>query len=302
MSDLEIAIVTRNRPEILDDTLERIDELSLIDEVLVVDGSDGDLTKKKCNKYNLDYCRQESSGMTAARNEALEHTDNPYIAFIDDDVRVSDSWYNTIESELNKEDIVGVTGKLEDENLGLGTLAKKFQDFMFGSEENFGEILDNGVINGDFFYDERKEIDHMPGCNMAYNVETLKSCGGFEEEYDVGSSYREDTVASYKVSEEGRIIYNPKASLNHIKADEGRNEKKRLFYNTYLTRYFLIDQNIVEGLGNTLSHLIVTLARHGYYFSRSLRNLDKRYIFYLKGEIRGLIDFKLKNREPRNHI
>lgn len=299
---LEIAIVTRNRPEILDNTLERIEKLGLINQVLVVDGSEGDLTKEKCDKYSLDYYRQESSGMTAARNEALKHTDKPYIVYIDDDVRVSDSWYSTIESELKNEKTVGVTGKLEDENLGLGGLAKRVRKFMFGSKENFGEILNNGVINGDFFYDKRKEVDHMPGCNMAYEVQTLKSCGGFEEEYDVGSSYREDTIASYKVSNEGKVIYSPEASLKHIKADEGRDEKKRLFYNTYLTRYFLTDQNIVEGLVNTLSHLIVTLARHGYYLGRSLRNLDSRYIFYLKGEIRGFIDFKLKDRKPQSYI
>ena len=299
---LEIAIVTRNRPEILDGTLERIEKLGLINQVLVVDGSDDNLTKKICDKYNLDYYRQKSSGMTAARNEALRHTNKPYIVYIDDDVRVSGSWYDKIKSELEKSDIIGATGKLEDEDLHLNGLAKTVRKFLFGSKEKFGEVLDNGVINGDFFYDKRKEVDHMPGCNMAYEVESLKACGGFEEEYDVGNSYREDTVASHKVSKKGKLIYNPEASLNHIKAQEGRNEKKRLFYSTYLTRYFITDQNIVSGFKNTLDHLLVTGARHAYYFSRSLRNFDNRYIFYLKGELRGILDFKLKNRKPQSYI
>lgn len=300
--NLQIAIVTRNRPEILEDTLKRIEKLGLIEQVLVVDGSDGGRTKEKCDKYDLEYLGQASSGMTSARNEALEQTDKPYIVYIDDDVRISESWYDGLESELSQDDTVGATGTLEDDKLGLEGLAKTIRDFMFGTEENFGEILDNGVINGDFFYDKRKEVEHMPGCNMAFDVETLKSCGGFEEEYDVGNSYREDTVASYKVSKKGKIIYSPEASLNHVKADEGREEKKRLFYNPYLTRYFLTDQNLVNGITNTLKHVAVTLARHGYYFIRSLKNLDNRYVFYLKGELRGFIDFTLRDKEPQSYV
>ncbi|MFB6199306.1 MAG: glycosyltransferase, partial [Candidatus Nanohaloarchaea archaeon] len=186
MDDFKIGLITRNRAGALENTLLDLREEGLLSKVFVVDGSDDRDSKSVCDDLDVGYHRQQSTGMTAARNEALEHCDSEYIVFIDDDVRVSDGWYEAVCEAFEDEKVVGVTGKLEGEELELGGFARKVRDFLFGGRESFGEISDNGVINGDFFYDKRKEVDHMPGCNMAYHVPTLEKIGGFQEEYDVG--------------------------------------------------------------------------------------------------------------------
>lgn len=296
-----IAIVTRNRSETLKDTLKYLDS-ELIRKMLVVDGSEEDKTKEICKNYPLEYLRQQSTGMTSARNEALEHCDSEYIVFIDDDVRVSGTWYDAICEAFEEEGVVGVTGKLEDESLELGGFARKVRDFLFGGRESFGEIKDNGVINGDFFYDERKVADHMPGCNMAYHVPTLEEAGGFDEDIDVGNSYREDTIASYRVSRKGKIVYKPEASVDHLAVEEDGDRKKWLFYNPYLTRYFLESEDVISGVKNWFSHGLVSATRHAFFLVQSLKNLKTDYLYYLYGDLRGCLDFHLLGRKPREHF
>lgn len=298
MCELTIAIVTKDRSDILEKTLDRLSEQNLTEHVLVLDGSSSSSSEEVCKNLEVEHYYQTSSGMTSARNEALEKCNTKYIVFIDDDVLVSDSWFNTLEEITLSEDIAGATGKLENESLEFSGLSNIIRIVLFGGKSSFGNIKNNGVINGDFFYDDVKEVDHMPGCNMAYKVSLLEEVGGFEEDYDVGSSYREDTVASYKVAQHGKVIYHQNVSVNHLKSEEGRNEKNRLFYNTYLTRYFLHDQNIVSGWKNKLEHVLITACRHGYYLSRSLLNKDLRYTYYLKGEVRGFIDFVVYDKRP----
>ncbi len=302
MADLEIAIVTMNRPDVLRETLNHLKNRDIVNQVFIVDGSDSDETKELCSEYSVEYYRQESSGMTSARNEALEHCDSEYIVFIDDDVRVSETWLESIEDAFKDEGVVGVTGKLENDGTDLDGFAKKVRDFLFGGRDSFGEIKDNSVINGDFFYDERKEVDHMPGCNMAYHVPTLKEAGGFDENIDVGNSYREDTIASYRVSQRGKIVYDPDASVNHLAVDEEGDEKKWMFYNPYLTKYFLAQNGIVNGLKGRLSYFVNKIARHTYFFGRSIANQNLMYRYYLYGELMSFKDFVLFDRKPREYV
>lgn len=302
MTSVQIAVVTRNRASILKDTLSRLSELDLLDNVLIVDGSDNENTKDVCAAFEkISYYEQDSRGMTAARNEALEHSTSSWIAFIDDDVLVSDSWYSAIKKSAKRENVVAVTGKLEDEEIRLKGISKKIRDLLFGSKSKFGEITGSGIINGDFFYDEEKYVDHMPGCNMAYDRAKLEELGGFRKEYDVGNSYREDTVASYQMKKKGKIQYNPEASVNHLKAEENRSSRKWFFYNPYMTKYFLHQKEIVEGVQNRIRYFVNMLSRHIYFGLRCLKNRDPSYLYYLYGELSGFKDFIMLDRKPRNY-
>lgn len=302
MASVEIAIVTMNRPEVFRDTAKHLESQGLLEKLLVVDGSKDDKTKDICDEHGIEYHRQDSKGMTSARNEALEHCGSEYIVFIDDDVRISDTWYDAICEAFDEGNIVGVTGKLENDGLDMGGFAKKVRNFLFGGIESFGEVLDNGVINGDFFYDERREVDHMPGCNMAHHVPTLKEVGGFQEEYDVGNSYREDTIASYLVGQEGKIVYEPGASLEHLAVDEEGDKKNWMFYNPYLTKYFLHSNSIVSGLKNRVSYFVNKTARHAYFLGSSLADGNLIYRYYMYAELRSFIDFVVLNREPQEYV
>ncbi|MFB6199913.1 MAG: hypothetical protein ABEJ83_03475, partial [Candidatus Nanohaloarchaea archaeon] len=64
MAEPEIAIVTMERHQELQETLDHLEDLGLIERVKVVDGSSGDMTKEVCGDFRADWSRQSSSGMT----------------------------------------------------------------------------------------------------------------------------------------------------------------------------------------------------------------------------------------------
>ena len=274
--------------------------------MLVVDGSkdmNQSATALVCKANSVDYYPQEfEGGRAAARNEALELCNTDYIAYIDDDTLVSRLWYRSIEHWFEHTEVVGVTGRLEGESLEFSGIAGKIREFLFGGRDRFGEVLDNGVINGDFFYNEIRNVDHMPGCNMAFDVETLRNVGGFDADYDVGNAYREETGPAYRVSAIGRIVYDPLASVNHLGIDEEGDVEQYMFYSPYLTRYCLRRNGVVSGVRNRCSYLLNTLARHSYFAARSLAGRNTDYLYYLRGEIHSFIDFTLLDRTPREHV
>ena len=302
MGDIQIAIVTKDRPEILKDTLLRLEELSLDNKSLIIDGSRGAETKKVSQNFESDYYRQDKGRRIQARNIALEKCDSDYLAFIDDDVFVSDSWFESMKNALEKEDVVGVTGRLKGENVEFGSVSGKIRSFLFGGKAVFGEILDNGVINGDFFYDEEKEVDHLVGCNMGVDVEAIKDVGGFNTDYDVGNAYREETEPTYLLKNKGRLIYDPSASLEHLGVNENEKRRRWLFYNPYLTKYFLNRNNVVKDIKGRLGYLINKIARHCFYLLTSIKNRDLTYKYYLLGELKGFNDFIIKDKKPQEHL
>ncbi len=303
MIGLRIVIVSKNRPEPLRKTLDSMSRDGLEDQVLVLDGSQSAKTQDCCDELGVEHRFQESSGMTAARNEALDHVESDHVAFVDDDVRVSNSWYEAVQEAFDNEDVVGVTGKLENEDLELGNLSAYVRKVTFGAKKNFGEILPSGIVNGDFFYDEGKEVDHMPGCNMAFDVEALRRQGGFDEEFDVGSSYGEDTAASLRVAREGKIVYEPEASLKHLKVGENRNEDRRAFFDAYNTRFLQKKYDLVDGFSGLLRNLGVTALRHTYYLISSVSSASPpRFMSYFKGDVLGLWDFWLRDRKPSDRF
>lgn len=300
---MEIAVVTRNRPRALEPTLESLEHQGVLNQTIVVDGSENDNSKKICEEFGVEHYFQDSSGMTAARNEALGYIDSEYVVFIDDDVRISDSWYEAITDAFEEENVVGVAGRLEDEELDFGRTSVFIRNLIFGGKDSFGEILSSGVVNGDFFYDERKEVDHMPGCNMAFCVKPLKHQGGFDEEFDVGSSYGEDTAASLRAAREGKIVYEPDASLRHLKVGENRNEDRRVFFDAYNTRFLQQKYDPVQGLSGLSQNLGVTLLRYAYYVVYSVSSAStSRFVSYFKGDLLGLWDFWLRDRKPSDRL
>jgi glycosyltransferase involved in cell wall biosynthesis len=66
---VRVALVSRNRPEVLRETLVCLGDRGLLEHVVVLDGSDGSETGELCEEFGVEHHFQDSSGMTAARNE-----------------------------------------------------------------------------------------------------------------------------------------------------------------------------------------------------------------------------------------
>lgn len=108
----EIAAVvsTYNRSELLCAALDSLLAQSSHDvryQVIVVDNNSNDQTRDVVEGYrarghqNLTYIFEPRQGVSYARNTGIAHARAPLIAFVDDDVRVSDKWIATIKREFD---------------------------------------------------------------------------------------------------------------------------------------------------------------------------------------------------------
>jgi glycosyltransferase involved in cell wall biosynthesis len=108
--DITIAICTYNRCEELTVTLEnlqaRINKKEPV-EILVIDNNSQDdtagivLQHIKRKHLNIRYIFEKNQGLNISRNRAIIESQSEIIAFIDDDVTISESWVSAIQSAFS---------------------------------------------------------------------------------------------------------------------------------------------------------------------------------------------------------
>lgn len=103
VAELTISVVlsTRNRPDHALACAKTICENAGFTELIVVDQSDGDATKRALAELTdprIRYQATETRGVTAARNIGIDTSSGAIVAFTDDDCRVNADWVATIRS------------------------------------------------------------------------------------------------------------------------------------------------------------------------------------------------------------
>jgi glycosyltransferase involved in cell wall biosynthesis len=97
VAELTISVVlsTRNRPDHALACAQTICENPGFTELVVVDQSDGDATKRALRELTdprIRYQASETRGVTAARNIGIDSSSGDIVAFTDDDCRVNADW------------------------------------------------------------------------------------------------------------------------------------------------------------------------------------------------------------------
>lgn len=119
--EISIVIPTYNRAQMLRDTilsvLEQIVESQT--EIIIVDNNSSDDTKSVVRSLaedltsGLHYLVETKQGNAHARNAGIKHARGNIIAFLDDDVTVSDYWLNSLKKAFQKwSDVSFVGGKV----------------------------------------------------------------------------------------------------------------------------------------------------------------------------------------------
>lgn len=247
-----VFIPTGNRAQSLARTLRSLkDQRYNRFEIIVVDYRSTDDTpqvvKKMSTKLTIRLIAQTEKGLAKAANLALTKAKGDIFIRTDDDVVMKPGWLEAIVQTFEQDShIGGVTGptiipKAYRDNRDLFAYEDKFRHgawywrligylylnvFMEGRPYAVSEWFDSGAFGlGSNFESARREkvheITNLEACNFSVRTKLLKQVGGFDEEYSGVGEYHE-ADAAWKIKKLGyKLMFQPKAELNHLPSQDG---------------------------------------------------------------------------------
>lgn len=247
-----VFIPTGNRAHSLERTLQSLEKQRYTHfEILVVDYRSTDETpqivQQMSKKLTIRFIAQTEKGLAKAANIALKQAKGDVFIRTDDDVLMKPGWLEAIVRTFEDDKQVGgVTGptvipKAYRDNRDLFAFEDKFRHgpwywrlvgylylnvFMEGRPYAVSEWFDSGAFGlGSNFESARKEklheITNLEACNFSVRTKLLKKVGGFDEEYSGVGEYHEADAAC-KIKALGyKLMFQPKAELNHLPSQDG---------------------------------------------------------------------------------
>ncbi|QQR64192.1 glycosyltransferase family 2 protein [Candidatus Roizmanbacteria bacterium] len=297
--NVSIFIPTGNRALSLDKTLQSLTKQAYKNfEVIVVDYKSSDNTeaviKKYSKKLRIKVLRQKTKGLAKAANQALKQARGKIFIRTDDDVIMSKDWLLAIFDTFSKyKDVGGVTGPtvipvafrknrdlfIIEERFKKGNILWKligslyFGYFMDGQPRRVGHWFDSGAFGLGSNFPEAKnekqhEVSNLEACNFSVRKNLLKKIGGFDTFYSGVGEYHEPDAA-FKIKGLGyKLIFNPKASLNHCPSKQG-------FFNDRPESY----SRMINFIVFYRRHIKLDSLRKFFHFIPYLIFLDAYYIY-----------------------
>jgi len=129
------------------------------------------------------------------------------VAFIDDDAIAPPTWLHQIASLLEQgrpQGVIGTGGRISGEYP---------LDNFEASVSPTGELRSTGF---GVFSSPPRDVDHLPGCNMAFWRDALLEIGGFDSRFSKTISWRHETDVCLRLRQRGyRLTYDPSLVVLH---------------------------------------------------------------------------------------
>ncbi len=242
---LTIGIATINRAKYLKQTINNIykNRISNLKQIIIVDQtkeSENDIDLKlyfESIEFDILYLIQETPSVCLARNTIINNVKTDIVLFFDDDILINSQ---TLISHLNLYDFENVKSS-------IGNIYNRRNEFDINElDVSKPEI---GTFNP-FSYLKKIETNFMLdsiSCNQGFDLKSIKSIGGFDENFKGG--YYEDSDLGIRFRNKGyKIGFDPLAMVLHLKAPMGglrfdniqsnKESEKLLSYVLYFVRYF----------------------------------------------------------------
>lgn len=255
-----VCIPTKNRESSIGMVLDSLVKQSYKDfEVIVVDGGSTDKTLDIVNKYSKKLkirIATQGGGLIAQMNKGLSLCKSKIFVRTDDDAVAAKSWLKSIhdvfESDSNVGGVTGPTVVPKDHfqardlfyfqrKLKIGgalwkLLGKFYYGYiMEGQPNRVSHWFKSGAFSlGTNYSTSRKqkiqEVTNLEACNWSVRTKLLKKVGGFDSTFSGIGEYHEPD-ASLKVKNLGyKLIFHPKAEVNHCPSIEGFFNERPLSY------------------------------------------------------------------------
>ncbi len=217
-TSISVAIPTYCRESELVDTIHQLLNLEFPPgEILIVDQSEEHLpqTKQQLSKLadlqRITWIKRPTPSIPKAMNYALLTAKSDVVLFLDDDVIIDSEIVREHRSEYRKNDICLVAGQIiQSWQKQLGPNAFAFRD---GNSDDPDAFMFNS--------NKRMFIKRFMGGNFSVRRQAAIELGGFDENF-VRVALRFEAEFADRLTGAGcKIIFQPKASLKHLRAQEG---------------------------------------------------------------------------------
>lgn len=207
-----------------------------VETIIVVDGNTT-LCERVIDAYRqisdiIVHCNEENVGLSASRNNALEHASGDVIAFLDDDAVADERWIEELVGTYESHDAIAAGGRMTP--IWVDGKPK------FLPEEFYWLI---GVTYPGFA-EAGDEVRNTFGSNISFRADVLRALDGFDSEVgrrgDLNLQAEEPLLGTRMREAYGRgVVYNPDAKVGH-KVFSYRTEQiwllKRAFWQGYSKR------------------------------------------------------------------
>jgi len=244
---LSVIVSTYNRPNDLLRCLKSLRRQEFIDQIVVVDQSEYDDSKKICNGFRLDYFKIEGRNISKSRNFGISKSIGEIIAFIDDDAEAVGEWSKEIIVNFkNSPSLVMLCGKVIRIKDG-----EKILQYENGIVSEYGYIEDIHPQDEKLYIKGFNRWYLRPmGTNMAFRKDIVIKIGGFDEFYEYN---HDETDLALRLIKEGlSALYSNKMIVYHYQS-VGLNRQ-----NEFLVNYFAeAKNNTYFGLKHSKDNLII---------------------------------------------
>jgi len=237
---ISVVVATYNGGRTLRPCLESLRRLRYPDyEVIVADDGSTDDTPEILRDFpDLHVITQDNRGLSAARNAGIEAATGEIVAFTDSDCFVDRDWLYHLAAAFERENIAGAGGPNltpEDDGAAARAVAR-------APGHATHVLLPND------------EVEHVPGCNMAFRRSVLLSVNGFDPVFRKAG---DDVDVIWRMQDMGyRIGFAPAAFVWHHrrptlraywKQQMGYGEAEALLIRKHANRFNDLGQSVWRG-------------------------------------------------------
>lgn len=292
LEHVSVIIPTYNRPGDVKETLDSFkSSLSELNEVIIIDQSKNDETKKIVQQYNskkIRYYHSPIASLTIARNKGalLASDKSTIIVFLDDDITVKKGYFENILEVFNKNhSALGVGGYfLPQGEPNLSNIERMLRKLFLleHREPNSADVLSAyGAV-----YPSRLDTiinsQWIPGFNMAFKKEVFKYFR-FDENF-FSYSLAEDFDYTYRIHSHhpNSLFITPYARLIHRVSTVERYPARKISYMNQINHFYINFKDFNKSFSEKISFMWCIL---GIAFLRTS-------LFFLTGKKTNFLKMK----------
>lgn len=240
---LSVVICTYNRGKSLEKCLSSLNRQGFSNfEVVIVDGGSTDKTYKIISQYSKQLTIRKivdrSKELARVRDRGWREAKGEFVAWIDDDVFVSENWAESMVEIFNKNpDVGGISGPtiVREELLKnrdvfsfygkrgvLGLVGKFWSSFFLeGKKYEVGKLLKSGAWTpGSNFPTSLKikglkDVDYLEACNMTLRKDLVAKVSGFDYGYRGIAEWCELDLAIRIKGQGYRLVFSSQVRVDH---------------------------------------------------------------------------------------